>query len=196
MVVIAYHSLEDRIVKRAFREDERLASSRRSRCSRPRPRSREPARPERDAPRGRARRRPREPSRRGRELARPPSRALGHPVALALPAPAEPDVRASRADARGAPADDPPLPPASAGAPRAPPAFLVFASVVIVLLVLGLVALNALFVQTTFAVHALQPRVAELADSRTCSPRGSAAVSPAGSPPGPSVIRWCRPTTS
>lgn len=42
------------------------------------------------------------------------------------------------------------------------PTFLVFASTVIVLLIVGVVALNALFAQTAFAVHATQRRVADL----------------------------------
>ena len=41
---------------------------------------------------------------------------------------------------------------------------MVFATVVIVALVLGVVAMNALFAQTAFAVHALQTRVTELAE--------------------------------
>lgn len=45
------------------------------------------------------------------------------------------------------------------------PAFLVFASIVIVLLFVGVVALNALFAQTAFAVHSMQTQVLEL-DSR------------------------------
>ncbi|MGZ5296669.1 MAG: hypothetical protein ACXWYT_07115 [Actinomycetota bacterium] len=40
--------------------------------------------------------------------------------------------------------------------------FMVFASSVIILLVLGVVAMNALFAQTAFAVHSVQMRVAEL----------------------------------
>ena len=40
--------------------------------------------------------------------------------------------------------------------------FLVFASVVVVLLVVGVVALNALFAQTAFAVHSMQTHVAAL----------------------------------
>jgi cell division protein FtsL len=41
---------------------------------------------------------------------------------------------------------------------------MLFASLVIVLLVLGVVAMNALFAQTAFAVHSMQTRVAQLAD--------------------------------
>jgi cell division protein FtsL len=41
---------------------------------------------------------------------------------------------------------------------------MVFASFVIVALVLGVVAMNALFAQTAFAVHSTQTRVAELAE--------------------------------
>jgi cell division protein FtsL len=37
--------------------------------------------------------------------------------------------------------------------------FLVFASVVVILLVVGVVALNALFAQTAFAVHSMQTHV-------------------------------------
>jgi cell division protein FtsL len=44
------------------------------------------------------------------------------------------------------------------------PTFMVFASVVIVVLVLGVVTMNALFAQTAFAVHSTQTRVAELAE--------------------------------
>ncbi len=40
--------------------------------------------------------------------------------------------------------------------------FLIFASVVIVLLVVGVVALNALFAQTAFAVHSMQTHVSAL----------------------------------
>lgn len=42
--------------------------------------------------------------------------------------------------------------------------FLLFASVVIVLLVVGVVALNALFAQTAFAVHSMQAHVAVLGE--------------------------------
>lgn len=41
--------------------------------------------------------------------------------------------------------------------------FIVFASSVIILLVLGVVAVNAMFAQTAFAVHSIQTRVTELA---------------------------------
>jgi cell division protein FtsL len=44
------------------------------------------------------------------------------------------------------------------------PTFMLFASLVIVLLVLGVVAMNALFAQTAFAVHSTQTRVTELAE--------------------------------
>jgi cell division protein FtsL len=40
--------------------------------------------------------------------------------------------------------------------------FLLFASIVIVLLVVGVVALNALFAQTAFAVHSMQTHLAAL----------------------------------
>jgi cell division protein FtsL len=40
----------------------------------------------------------------------------------------------------------------------------VFASLVIVLLVLGVVAMNAMFAQTAFAVHSTQTRVTVLAE--------------------------------
>ena len=42
--------------------------------------------------------------------------------------------------------------------------FMVFASLVIVALVLGVVAMNALFAQTAFAVHSLQTRVTDLGE--------------------------------
>lgn len=44
------------------------------------------------------------------------------------------------------------------------PTFMVFSSVVIVLLVLGVVTMNALFAQTAFAVHSTQTRVTQLAE--------------------------------
>lgn len=44
--------------------------------------------------------------------------------------------------------------------------FLVFASIVVVLLVVGVVALNALFAQTAFAVHSMQTHVAALDEQR------------------------------
>jgi cell division protein FtsL len=44
------------------------------------------------------------------------------------------------------------------------PRFLVFASSVIIALVVGVVALNALFAQTAFAVHSMQTRVTELGE--------------------------------
>lgn len=44
------------------------------------------------------------------------------------------------------------------------PRFLVFASAVIILLVVGVVALNALFAQSAFAVHSMQLRVTELGE--------------------------------
>ena len=62
-----------------------------------------------------------------------------------------------------------PLRPGAAVARRMPAkrrglhhTFLVFSSVVIVLLVVGVVALNALFAQTAFAVHSMQTHVAAL----------------------------------
>jgi len=44
------------------------------------------------------------------------------------------------------------------------PRFLVFASVVIIALVVGVVAMNALFAQTAFAVHSMQTQVTELGE--------------------------------
>jgi cell division protein FtsL len=85
--------------------------------------------------------------------------------ALAMPEPAQPDVPAP-------PARTPAARPAADGASRPRrrarrglhPTFLVFASIVIVMLVIGVVAVNALFAQTAFAVHSLQSRVTELAE--------------------------------
>jgi len=42
------------------------------------------------------------------------------------------------------------------------PRFLVFASAVVIALVVGVVALNALFAQTAFAVHSMQTQVTDL----------------------------------
>lgn len=44
------------------------------------------------------------------------------------------------------------------------PRFLVFASSVIIALVVGVVALNALFAQTAFSVHSMQMRVTDLGE--------------------------------
>ena len=85
--------------------------------------------------------------------------------ALAIPESDEPGVLAP-------PARTPAARPQADGASRPRrrarrglhPTFLVFASVVIVLLVIGVVAINALFAQTAFAVHTLQSRVTELAE--------------------------------
>ena len=85
--------------------------------------------------------------------------------ALALPQPAEPDILAP-------PARTPAARPQADGASRPRrqarrglhPTFLVFASILIVALVIGVVAINALFAQTAFSVHTLQSRVTELAE--------------------------------
>jgi cell division protein FtsL len=42
------------------------------------------------------------------------------------------------------------------------PTFMVFASTLIVLLIVGVVALNALFAQTAFAVHSMQSNLTDL----------------------------------
>ena len=89
--------------------------------------------------------------------------------ALALPEPS-PDV--SGPDVSAPPARMPAARPAVDGAARPRrrarrglhPTFLVFASIVIVMLVLGVVAVNALFAQTAFAGHSLQSRVTELSE--------------------------------
>jgi hypothetical protein len=44
------------------------------------------------------------------------------------------------------------------------PTFMVFASAVIALLVVGVVAVNALFAQTAFAVHSMQSHLTELSE--------------------------------
>jgi cell division protein FtsL len=85
--------------------------------------------------------------------------------ALALPQPAEPDILAPSART---PAVRPQADGASRPRRRARrglhPTFLVFASIVIVALVIGVVAINALLAQTAFAVHTLQSRVTELSE--------------------------------
>jgi cell division protein FtsL len=77
--------------------------------------------------------------------------------ALALPEPAEPDVLAP-------PSRTPAARPRRRARRGLHPTFLVFASIVIVALVIGVVAINALFAQTAFSVHTLQSRVTELAE--------------------------------
>ncbi|MEO8423021.1 MAG: hypothetical protein ABI595_03805 [Actinomycetota bacterium] len=86
--------------------------------------------------------------------------------ALALP---EPDERGERpAPPARTPAARPPTDPHPRPRRRARrglhPTFMVFASVVIVALVLGVVTMNALFAQTAFAIHSTQTRVTELAE--------------------------------
>ena len=85
--------------------------------------------------------------------------------ALALPEPAGPDLSAPHAwtpEAR--PQDDGTSRPRRRARRGLHPTFLVFASIVIVTLVIGVVAVNALFAQTAFAVHSLQSRVTELSE--------------------------------
>jgi cell division protein FtsL len=108
-----------------------------------------------------------------------PAREVGRAPALdpaSLPgrrrraAPVHPERPARLAPPARTPAARPRTDPFSRSRRRARrglhPTFLVFASVVIVLLVLGVVAVNALFAQTAFAVHSMQTRVSQLADQR------------------------------
>ena len=85
--------------------------------------------------------------------------------ARALPEPTERGDR--HAPPARTPAARPRTDPASRPRRRARrglhPTFMLFASIIIVLLVLGVVAMNALFAQTAFAVHSTQTRVTELA---------------------------------
>ena len=85
--------------------------------------------------------------------------------ALALPVSTEPDVFAPPARTPAArPSDDGASRPRRRARRGLHPTFLVFASIVIVALVIGVVAVNALFAQTAFAVHSLQSRVTELSE--------------------------------
>ena len=85
--------------------------------------------------------------------------------ALAPPQPARSEVRASPARTPAArPQDDGASRPRRRGRRGLHPTFLVFASIVIVMLVIGVVAVNALFAQTAFAVHSFQSRVTELSE--------------------------------
>lgn len=99
-----------------------------------------------------------------------PAREVEHAPALD---PERPPGRTPTAPERPAspartPAARPPTDPRSRPRRRARrglhPTFMVFASIVIVLLVLGVVAMNALFAQTAFAVHSTQTSVADLAE--------------------------------
>ena len=209
VVVLAYHSLEDRVVKRTFRDDERLSILTKKPLQ-PVPGGDrvEPPRAEREA----ARRRTRGgggvsvPAREvADELALEPAdsaleRRSGRPAGRwPLPEPADPDVSAP-------PARTPAARPQADGASRPRrrarrglhPTFLVFASIVIVTLVLGVVAVNALFAQTAFAVHSLQSRVTELSEQHdVLATSGGAAVVPEPDRVvGGAVRTWWRPTTS
>ena len=85
--------------------------------------------------------------------------------ALALPAPAQPDVFAPPVRTPAArPQDDGASRPRRRARRGLHPTFWGFASSVIITLGLGVVAVNALFAQTAFAVHSLQSRVTELSE--------------------------------
>ena len=134
VVVIAYHSLEDGIVKRAFRDDTSLAaSSRRSRSS-PRPRSarRTRVRAARscEPPSGGARRRMSEPARKLDPVAR--AQRVRAPATSTT---AQPSARTARAAAARPPH---PSPPQRVRARRGSPvAFWVLAALVAAALIVG-----------------------------------------------------------
>ena len=60
------------------------------------------------------------------------------------------------------------------------PTFLIFATAIVVLLVIGVVALNAMFAQTAFAVHETQARVAGLQEQRAVLATEAARLSSPG----------------
>ncbi len=60
------------------------------------------------------------------------------------------------------------------------PTFLLFATTIVVLLVVGVVAVNALFAQTAFAVHATQSRVADLQEQHAVLATDAARLSSPG----------------
>lgn len=60
------------------------------------------------------------------------------------------------------------------------PTFLIFATSVVVLLVIGVVALNAMFAQTAFAVHETQARVTDLREQRAVLATDAARLSSPG----------------
>ncbi len=60
------------------------------------------------------------------------------------------------------------------------PTFLIFATGIVVLLVIGVVALNAMFAQTAFAVHETQARVADLREQRAVLATEAARLSSPG----------------
>ena len=176
VVVIAYHSLEDRVVEddvprgrpsRDPHEEAVAAVGGRGR--------REPPRPQREAPRRRARRwrRRERPGAADRRRSRVDPSGLPEGWALAPPEPVErlehpehPEDPERPASPARTPAARPRTDPHSRSRRRARrglhSTFMVFASLVIVALVLGVVAMNALFAQTAFAVHSTQTRVTEL----------------------------------
>jgi cell division protein FtsL len=83
--------------------------------------------------------------------------------AFALPEPSERPAPPARKSATRPRTDSHPRPRRRARR-GLHPTFMVFASLVIIVLVLGVVAMNALFAQTAFAVHSTQTRVSELAE--------------------------------
>ena len=60
------------------------------------------------------------------------------------------------------------------------PTFLIFATTIVVMLVVGVVAINALFAQTAFAIHETQARVADLREQQAVLATESARLSSPG----------------
>ena len=113
--------------------------------------------------------------------------ARAHPARRLDAVAAARPCRASRADARGAPAASTPPQPTSRARRWHHPVFWLFAGVVVSVLVMGLVALNALLVQTTYRMQTVQQRVADLSDQQVqLKDRGRVAVL-AGT-----VAKWAR----
>ena len=60
------------------------------------------------------------------------------------------------------------------------PTFLIFATAIVVMLVVGVVAINAWFAQTSFAIHGTQARVADLRERHAVLATESARLSSPG----------------
>ena len=155
VVVISYHSLEDGIVKRAFRDDDRLrVLTKKPLVAGRRGARREPPCPQREAPGGRA-------DRGGRVSSRPAARPPPDPCAA-------PAHRPRRARGRSHS-----LPRPHRRARRgSTPAFWILTALVVTGMIVGIVSLSALLVGSSFRADALRGAARDARRAAGRAPRG------------------------